>query len=438
MHSRAKAKAVVHSVARVRKVFAFGLGAMAFLWLFVIPSFELWQRYAQARLEARIRLALVADRISSYVAANLDIWEFEAIRLPSVVAEVLRGGTTPPSRLSFVSAQGGVNDFPVAGTKGSLNLTLEDEVTDGSRPVGRVIMEIPLDDALKPALLSGGAGLVSMGLLLLLARMIGRKALDRSLLVIEDTTNALAQRVEELEETRRQLAAHTAHLKQATEDIAHVAQLTTHHLREPLRTILSYSQLLVRWHNAGAQGEDGASHLGFLKIGVDRMQTQLRALSSYLGLRERPLEPAPVILAEAVATAADRLGGETVVVCGALPTVFADPDMLVELLADLMAHAARHCDGQPHPTFQVAARLHEGQWQVRIADNGPPLAERDPDRLFYLLVHAEGGQTSAGLAAAKLMAFLLGGELWAEECEAGQGAVLCFTVPPLKGPEAQS
>jgi len=32
-------KAVIHSVARVRRMFSLGLAAVGFLWLFVIPAF---------------------------------------------------------------------------------------------------------------------------------------------------------------------------------------------------------------------------------------------------------------------------------------------------------------------------------------------------------------------------------------------------------------
>lgn len=437
MRTVESSRAVVHSVARVRRMFTLGLAAVGFLWLFVIPAFEVWQRYSQARLEAEIRLGLVADRISSFVAANLDIWEFEGVRLPAVVAGVLRGGTNPPSRLAFIDQAGSVNEFPVRGETGRFNVVLEDQVTDGKRPVGRVVMEVPLDEALRPALLSGAIGLGSMALLLLLARMVGRKALDRSLQVIEDTTATLAGRIGELEEARRQLAAHSAHLGMATQDITHVAMLTTHHLREPLRTILSYSQLLVRWHEAGAQGDEAAGYVGFLKAGVTRMQAQLKALSTYLGLRERPLAPAPLALEDAVKVAGLRLDNAVALQWGELPVVTADAEMMADLLADLLAHAARYGRPDLPPSVRIQARALDGVWEIRLADNGLPLAERDPDRMFHLLVHAEGGAMSAGLASARLMAFLLGGALWAEEGEDGQGSVLCFTLPRRAAAQAQ-
>jgi signal transduction histidine kinase len=432
MRASGQVAEVVRSVAGVRRTFAVGLGAIAFLWLVVVPAFEVWQRYGEARLEAQIRLGLVADRISTFVAAHLDVWEYEEVRLPSLVADVLRGAATQPSRLAFIDDTGSVNEFPVRGRAGRFNLTVEDTVTDGRRPVGRVVMEVPLDTALRPGLLFAVVGMGSVGVLLLLIRLVGRRALDRSLAVIEDTSASLAARVAELEEARRQLAAHSLHLRKATEDITHAALVTTHHLREPLRTILSYSQLLIRWHQAGAPAEaadDAESYVGFLKTGVVRMQTQLKVLSSYLALRERPLEPVRLEPGDVLAVAVRRLDGLVRVECGELPALISDPEMLADLFADLLAFTVRYLPPGAPPLVRVTAVPAGGDWEIRLTDDGPPLAERDPDRMFHLLVHAEGGATSPGLAQARLIAFLLGGDLSAGEGEGGRGAVLRLVLP---------
>ena len=439
MPNSAEDRDFLDSVTRVRRIFSWGLGMMAFLWLFVIPTFELWQHYSQTKLEAQIRLALVADRISSFIAANLDIWEFEGVRLPSVVAGVLRGGGTPPSRLAFVDPGGGIIEFPVQGEKANLSLHLEDSVTDGRRVVGRVVMDVGLDEALRPALLSGFIGLGSVGLLLLLARMIGRNALDRSLAVISDKATKLARRVHELEEARRQLAAHSASLEMANQDITHVALLSTHHLREPLRTILSYSQLLVRWHESGDEREIADGYLFFLKSGIGRMQAQLKALSEYLGLRERDVQFAPVELGPVLAMAAERIGSAISLTHGALPSVMGEEAMLADLFSDLLVYVLRHRQPGDTCVVTVSAVPREGYWDIRLADNGRPFEDRDPERIFNLLVHADDGNMITGLAPARLMAFLMGGSLRAEPgALPDTGAILNLALPGVDGREAQA
>ncbi|MBI3445295.1 MAG: HAMP domain-containing histidine kinase [Magnetospirillum sp.] len=434
MRDAADNASFLNSIARVRRMFSLGLGVMAFLWLIVIPTVELWQRYSQTRLEAEIRLALIADRISSFVAANLDIWEFEGVRLPSVVSGVMRGGTNPPSRLAFIDAAGSVLEFPVRGEAETLSLHLEDSVTDGRRVIGRVVMDIPLGDALRPALISGMIGAASVGLLLLLARLIGRNALDRSLAVIGDTASRLAHRVDELEEARQQLAERSASLQMANQDITHVALLTTHHLREPLRTILSYSQLLVRWHDDGGSREKADTYLGFLKSGVTRMQDQLKALSRYLGLRERTMSPGPVGLDQPLGRALSQVRG---IRCdhGQLPMILGEEDLLAELFSDVLTHVLRYRRPDIDPEVTVSALSRGMYWDIRLSDNGVPLAERDPERLFHLLVHGQDGAMIMGLAQARLLAFLMGGEIRIEP-RADQDVGVCFHISLPAAPQA--
>lgn len=430
MEMSAENQRLVASIRRVRRVFALGLAAVAFLWLVVIPTQDIHRRYRQTRLESEIRLGLVADKVSSFIAANMDTWEFESIRLPSVVTGALRGSSVQPWRLAFVHRSGAVEGFPAQGTRGTFNLDLEERVTDGRNEVGRMEMAVSLDNALLPAAFSAGLGVLSMALLLGLARMVGRRALDGSLAAIEDVTRRLADRVEEVEEARRRLADHSAELKMANQDITHVALLTTHHLREPLRTIQSYAQLLVRHYEEKGVDETAAGHLAFLKGGVDRMQAQLRALGGYLSLRERTPSPGRVALIDVVRAAAAQwpAGVGPVVAAGPLPTVRGDSELLLRLFSDLFTFALRHRWGDGPVNIEVEARRVGDRWEIAVFDDGVPLAQRDPDRLFHLLVHAEGGTMVEGLAAARMIVFLLGGTLWGEPT-GERGAVFRFTLP---------
>ena len=128
------------STAGIRRVFSLILGILAVLWLMVVPAIDVWQRYGQAKLEASIRLSLVADRVSSWMAANLDIWPYETVRLPGVVVSALRGASLPPSRLTLVTDDGQRTEFLSTGRSGLFVVNLSDTVSDGRRSVGRIEM----------------------------------------------------------------------------------------------------------------------------------------------------------------------------------------------------------------------------------------------------------------------------------------------------------
>ena len=112
--------------------------------------------------------------------------------------------------------------------------------------------------------------------------------------------------------------------------------------------------------------------------------------------------------------------------------VVSNPDRLRTVLGSLIDNSLRwRRDDRPHH-ISVTAFSTGSHWVVRMSDDGRPLEDRDPQRLFHLLVHDEPGHVSVGLAPARLTVFLLGGALWAEEAPGG-GTSFCFTLPDPEG-----
>lgn len=438
----------MRSVARVRRIFAIGIGIVAFAWCVVVPALEVWQRYGEARIEAETRLSLTADRISAHIAAHPDTWEFEAVRLPSLVQDVIRGSRGDIVSLLLLDDAGReVMAWRREDERPQLYFAIQEPVTDGRRPVGRLVMEISFDSAIVPALVAGLAGLSSALLLLGLVRLIGKRALDRALNMVGETSKRLALRVEELEEARAELgvqlaardhdqkllASHAASLDMASQDLTHVAQLAAHHLQEPLRTILSFSQLLVRRADEGVG--DKAECVSFIRSGVRRMQSQLLALSAYLALRDGDGEPEIVRLGATVSDVAAMLAPELAAV-GArlqwaeLPEVQAYPSHMQMLFRDLIQNALRHRRVDDTLEIWVEAEAQGDQWLLTVSDNGLPLEHRDPARMFHLLVHNEEGGMGGGLASCRRIVLMLGGVMWAER-RWGGGAAIRFLLPVI-------
>ena len=328
-----------------------------------------------------------------------------------------------------------------------LTADIEDTVSDARNVVGHLRVSYSLYALVRPVQVAFLGGLMSMVVLLYFGRFGVNRALDRSLREVELRGRQLASRVHELEVTReelarqlkerekdqRQLSRHGASLEMAGADFAHVGQLATHHLQEPLRTILSYSQLLLRWHESKADKADKAGdYVQYIRGGVDRMKAQLKALSAYMTLREADFTCDLMdmgSLLEEVAAAKARLLVEN----GAslqwndLPMVVSNRDRLRAVLEALVETSLRWRAPQARHQIRVSVQSSQDQWVVKVVDNGFPLASRDPDHLFQLLVHDEPGQTVVGLAPARLTVFLLGGSLWAEEADDGTVG-FCFTL----------
>lgn len=437
-------------MSRVRGLFSAVLGVIGVLWLLVVPAAQVLLGYGAFDAEAVARTGMAADRLSSHVAARPNTWEFESERLAALIRDALRGGQYRPMRILLTDSAG--NDvLDLHEPKGPLPwLTADvvDVVSNGHDPVARLTVTYSLYTLVRPVEVAFIVGLISMLVLLGGARLVLRRAADRAMAEVDARGRELAERVRDLdaarhelalnlherEADRKKLARHAASLEMAASDFAHVAQITTHHLQEPLRTVLSYAQLLVRWQQGGGQdGARGAEYLGFIRSGVHRMKIQMRALATYVSLREADfsirLLDLDVLMDEVAAAEATALQAAGASLRWSdLPVVVSNGDRLRSVLGALVESALRWRHADRPLRIDVSAEISDTQWLVRMHDNGRSLAERDPNRLFHLLVHDEPGSVSVGLAPARLTVFLLGGALWAEDLDA-DGANFCFTLP---------
>ncbi|MBR9970286.1 sensor histidine kinase [Magnetospirillum sulfuroxidans] len=439
------------SVANVRRLFSLVLWCIALFWLLIIPGMQIVMGFRSLEAETSVRTSMAADRLSTHVASRIGTWEFEGERMRSLAREALRGGAHHPTRVVLTSLGGNeiINEIEPGEPFPWLSMDVHDDVTDGRRRVGDLRVTYSLYGLVRPVEVAFLGGVVSMLLLLTFGRRLVSRGLDRALAEVDARGAQLAARVHDLEETRqelavqlkardldqRQLARHAASLEMAGSDFAHVAQVTTHHLQEPLRTVLSYAQLLLRWHTGtGAEDEKAQEYVDFIRGGINRMKEQLRALSSYVALREADFSTTMLdlgVLMEDLAASEARLLNEAGAVLewsDNLPMVVSNPIRLRSVLATLVESSLRWRLPSTLHRIVVTATCTDSHWVVRVSDNGWALENRDPNRLFHLLVHDEPGTMAVGLAPARLTVFLLGGTLWAEEAPGG-GASFCFTLP---------
>ncbi len=115
----------------------------------------------------------------------------------------------------------------------------------------------------------------------------------------------------------------------------------------------------------------------------------------------------------------------------ALPEVSADPDMLVQVLSNLLDNALRFA----RSSVTVRAREEAGSVEVLVIDDGPGIPAESLKELFtkfYQVDRPVGGSgykgTGLGLAICKEIVSLHGGRIWVESA-AGQGARFHFTLP---------
>lgn len=435
----------LQSVRQIRRLFSVGVLVIVLCWSAVLPAMILWGRYNELHSLAQARMDRAAELLSSFIAAHLDTWQFQTVRVPALLADAMEPDTAD---WTWMELRGGGDGRVIYGAGRSHALwpvtEVASDVTDGRQVVARLTAQISMGPALMPAVFGAAVGIALSLLLLALIRLLAIRALDGALTRVADTKIRLQEQVIELERTRSELAEqleareadrqllarHADTLAQANQDLTHVAQLAAHHLQEPLRTVLSFSQLLTA--RAKGQGDsDPDECISFIRAGTRRMQSQLSALSTYLGLRDGEGRLEQVALGTVLADLKtllepDLRALEAQLQWMDLPVVTANRQLMQTLFHDLVQNALTHRSGDRPPLVVVKAEADGEFWRFAVADNGLPLEVRDPERMFHLLV--QDGAMGMGLAPCRRIVHMRGGRIWAEHNDGG-GVVIFFTLP---------
>jgi signal transduction histidine kinase len=226
-----------------------------------------------------------------------------------------------------------------------------------------------------------------------------------------------------------------AELERSNAELAAFAEVASHDLSEPLRSVAGFVALLEQRHGQ-ALDEEGRAFIGHAAEGVRRMQALIDGLLVY-ARAGADLRPARVAVGEIVAAALEDLESlaaerRAVVQVGELPVVRADARQLQRVLQNLLANAMKFTAPGVVPRIEVAACPVVGAWELTVADNGIGLDPDDADRAFEMLTRLHGGRafsgSGLGLAISRRVVERHGGRLWVAP-RPGGGSVFSLTLP---------
>ncbi len=228
------------------------------------------------------------------------------------------------------------------------------------------------------------------------------------------------------EEMRRLVA----HLTEANTELERFAYVASHDLREPLRTVASFSQLLKRRYHGKLDAE--ADEFIDLVVGAaSRMHALIGDLLTYSRVTGKGSPFAPVDSAAVCVLALSNLR-ESIEEAAAtvdiqpLPGVTADEVQLMQLFQNLIGNAIKFRRSGHPPTITVSC----SGGVFAVADDGIGIAHTDQDiyEIFRRLNSAETYPgTGVGLAICKRIVQRHGGRLW-HEPRPGGGTVFRFTL----------
>lgn len=243
---------------------------------------------------------------------------------------------------------------------------------------------------------------------------------------------AISVTAEEITDTVRQDES----LRRMNEDLKQFAYAASHDLQEPLRSVVTFSQLFERKYRAQVD-EQGAFLLNTIVEGGLRMEEMLRGLRDYwqnseiFGGSIGPVDLHAVCAAALEnCRASIQSSGTRVIVEGALPKVNGEPMPLIQLMQNLISNAVKYRHPDRSPEVRIGAIREEGDWIVSVTDNGVGIPAEHADAVFKVFKRLHGYKypgTGMGLAICQKIVERFGGRIWVEEA-AGGGSAFRFRL----------
>ncbi|PHN01761.1 ATP-binding protein [Flavilitoribacter nigricans] len=255
------------------------------------------------------------------------------------------------------------------------------------------------------------------------------------------TSRALNAKNSELANAEQQLYEKNSQLQAYIESnmqLENFAHLASHDLREPMRTIVSFSQLLEKRAAQKLSGDE-LEYLNFIQEGTRRIEKLINDLLTYAKINNSPASIERVDLNKIISQVRQDLQRlinekEAVIRVNApLPeSMLSDPARIYQLFQNLITNGIKYCHDDTPPVIDINYHLKNDQHHFSIRDNGIGIAREFYDRIFLLFKTLKNKSLSnssgIGLATCKKIVEQMGGKIWLESVEE-EGSTFYFTLP---------
>lgn len=215
--------------------------------------------------------------------------------------------------------------------------------------------------------------------------------------------------------------------------------MSSHDMKEPLRTISSYSSMLESRYKDQLD-ENGKEFISFISTSANRMAGMIDEVLAFSSVRSKTTVIEEVKVNEVLDTVMRTMGhsiykNKAEITFKKLPTVIADKRQLSRLFQNLIDNAIKYRTNK-NPKINITCTKKSNQFEFRVTDNGIGINKEFHDTIFdsFERVNSSMGikGTGLGLAICKKIVDNHEGKIWIESKGSNQGSSFCFTLPLLK------
>jgi len=243
-------------------------------------------------------------------------------------------------------------------------------------------------------------------------------------------------------ELERRVQQRTEKLNRYNQALQRVAYISGHDLREPVRTVTTFTQMLESRFRDRLSAYD-AECIGYIMDGSRRIQQMVDDLLAYTrtvngATDERSHEMSVVDVGSALSAAIGNVraaiedSGVQITSDAQLPAVCGRDVELQQVFQNLLSNAIKYRNRTGLAKIHVSAMQNDGMYVITVRDNGIGLNMAYSEIIFEAFKRLHGPEapgSGVGLAICKNIIGSFGGRIWVESDGPGKGAAFHFTLP---------
>jgi signal transduction histidine kinase len=255
--------------------------------------------------------------------------------------------------------------------------------------------------------------------------------------MLQEQKAILKSQSEQINKKNHELQVIENRLNESMRELENFAFAASHDLKEPLRMIGMYTQLLKKRIGGQLEGSN-AEFMGYVTDGVGRMQVLLDDLLKYSRLGKEEQDVRNVDLNNTLFMVVHNLTAamketDAAIVVTPLPTVLASSVEMTQLFQNLIANAVKFRRKDASPMIEIRVNeTSQTEYHFMVTDNGIGIPEQHRDRVFNIFERLNSRTdyegSGIGLATCKKIVQNAGGDIWLESTE-GVGTTFFFTLP---------
>jgi PAS domain S-box-containing protein len=243
--------------------------------------------------------------------------------------------------------------------------------------------------------------------------------------------------IDDQKRAEQAVAEHAQRLAASNAELESFAYVASHDLKEPLRGISAYAEMLLEDLGAKAGEEDREKLQTLVKLSK-RMYDLLDSLLELSRVGRMEVALGECDLNELVGGVLEGLHArleqdKASVQVAKLPTINCDGVRTGQVFSNLIVNALKY-NNKESKSVEIGSEIQDGVHVLYVRDNGIGIADRHHDAVFRVFrrLHprdAYGGGTGMGLAIVKKIVQQHGGRIWLKSVP-GEGTTFYFTLGP--------